>query len=244
MINKLHRRITFNATIGFLTMFVFIGLIPLYHFTVPNVLVSLGMFYFFTNIVHSLFLHRWAAHNLWTPPVWMQYVISWIGTSTMFQTPVGWGIVHRLHHMTSDTDEDPHSPFHKSPFYIIFTYRFSIPTIEQIRIGNDRLRVPFFWFLEAHQGFIILLTNLSLYGIMGLENFLTWWVVPSIVSIVWSVWTVEGTVHRTGKPENIWWTFFLIFDDFNHADHHDKPSLTHWKYDIGHLVRFLGWENK
>ena len=87
------------------------------------------LFYFLLEFTMSLFIHRWATHNLWNPPVWFQNIMSVISMSALIGTPISYSAWHRTHHKTSDTTSDPHSPKHMSYLDIIFgthTHKFNV----------------------------------------------------------------------------------------------------------------------
>ena len=63
--------------------------------------------------MQSFFLHRYAAHQMFTMSRrWEKffYLLTFIGQGSSFLSPRAYGIMHRLHHAHSDTEEDPHSP--------------------------------------------------------------------------------------------------------------------------------------
>jgi stearoyl-CoA desaturase (delta-9 desaturase) len=61
----------------------------------------------------SFFLHRYAAHQVFTMSKTMErimYVATWIFQGPSYLSAYGYGIMHRMHHAFTDTVEDPHSP--------------------------------------------------------------------------------------------------------------------------------------
>jgi stearoyl-CoA desaturase (delta-9 desaturase) len=63
----------------------------------------------------SFFLHRYAAHQIFTMSKTMErlsFVLTWIFQGPSYLSAYGYGIMHRMHHAHTDTEEDPHSPSH------------------------------------------------------------------------------------------------------------------------------------
>jgi stearoyl-CoA desaturase (delta-9 desaturase) len=63
----------------------------------------------------SFFLHRYAAHQIFTMSKTMErlsFILTWIFQGPSYLSAYGYGIMHRMHHAHTDTEEDPHSPSH------------------------------------------------------------------------------------------------------------------------------------
>jgi stearoyl-CoA desaturase (delta-9 desaturase) len=61
----------------------------------------------------SFFLHRYAAHRMFTTGRgWERafYLLTYLTQGSSFLVPRGYAILHRMHHAFSDTPKDPHSP--------------------------------------------------------------------------------------------------------------------------------------
>ena len=65
----------------------------------------------------SFFHHRYAAHSVCTMSKFWEkffFVASCITQGSSYISPYVYGIMHRLHHIHTDTKEDPHSPLNSS----------------------------------------------------------------------------------------------------------------------------------
>lgn len=73
-------------------------------------LVSIVCFYCYSILGISMMLHRYYSHKSFK----LNNIIKWIFTIfAIFAgrgSPLGWVYIHRIHHATSDTEKDPHSP--------------------------------------------------------------------------------------------------------------------------------------
>lgn len=63
----------------------------------------------------SFFLHRYAAHRMFTMSrLWERvfHFMTWVTLGSSYLTPSAYAWLHRAHHAYSDTAKDPHSPHH------------------------------------------------------------------------------------------------------------------------------------
>lgn len=69
---------------------------------------------------HTLFLHRYASHKMFTTGALREKVfhfLTWLTQGSSYLIPRAYAVMHRLHHEHSDTEHDPHSPhFFKDVF--------------------------------------------------------------------------------------------------------------------------------
>lgn len=71
--------------------------------------------WYLSLFAQSFFMHRYAAHGAFTmKPFWEKffYWFSFIAQGSTYMSPRTYGILHRMHHAYTDTDQDPHTPKH------------------------------------------------------------------------------------------------------------------------------------
>jgi stearoyl-CoA desaturase (Delta-9 desaturase) len=76
------------------------------------------LLFFFTHwflslFFHSFFLHRYASHQMYTTGRRREkifYFLTWFVQGSSYLVPSAYGVMHRMHHVYSDTEKDPHSP--------------------------------------------------------------------------------------------------------------------------------------
>jgi stearoyl-CoA desaturase (delta-9 desaturase) len=88
----------------------------------------------------SFFLHRYAAHQVFTMSKTMErvsFVLTWIFQGPSYLSAYGYGIMHRMHHAYTDTEKDPHSPSHDAN---LFAMMWKTKTIYQ-DINEQRIEV-------------------------------------------------------------------------------------------------------
>jgi stearoyl-CoA desaturase (delta-9 desaturase) len=195
------------------------------------------LFYFLLEFTMSLFIHRWATHNLWNPPVWFQNIMSVVSLTAMIGTPISYSAWHRNHHKHSDTDRDPHSPKHSSWLYIIFR------THEQdydLSLATDRLRNRWQLFLTKYETMLVYMLNAILFLVLPTVWFLTW--ATAVAMTTFWVMLVTGIMCHTDEVRDVPYMYPFAFSESFHRQHHIKPNLTHCWFDpCVWLVKRLGW---
>ncbi len=77
------------------------------------VLLFFLLHWFLSLFFHSFFLHRYASHQMYTvSKTWEKvfYFLTWFFQGSSFLVPRAYAVMHRMHHVYSDTEKDPHSP--------------------------------------------------------------------------------------------------------------------------------------
>ncbi len=191
-----------------------------------HIFYSYILFYFLLEFTMSLFIHRWATHNLWNPPVYFQNIMSVISMTALIGTPISYSAWHRNHHRYSDTIADPHSPKYKSWIYIIFR------THEQdydLSLCGDRLRNKWQLFLTKNEIFLTYLFNFILFLALPLEYFLIW--TTSVAMTTFFVMLITGIMCHHKKVKDVPYMYPLAFSESFHEQHHIKPKLKHCRFD-------------
>ena len=84
------------------------------------ILIFIVLHWYLSAFCQTFFLHRYAAHHMFTMPKFWQrffYVLTYLTQGASYLNPRAYAILHRMHHSYSDTDKDPHSPiFYRDPF--------------------------------------------------------------------------------------------------------------------------------
>lgn len=236
----------YSTTIIFLAYFCTFPL-WLWNVSLIQLLFFYFVFWFINNFVQSLFLHRWAAHNQWTPPSLMQKILSPIGAAAGLGTPIGWAAWHRTHHHYSDTDKDPHSPKIYSWWYIIFGTKFHRA---EPRRAVDRFRNSYISNITKYEGFISVCLNLLLaiviISCLNFQWFLTLWAIPTSLTIVLTNWGLNVIAHsKNDEARDIKWWYPFLFFERDHGQHHNKPMQISFDgtwdpaYKIAQILRLV-----
>jgi fatty-acid desaturase len=222
-------------------MYLYLALIPFYiiNASLEQFIILYAVYWFSADMVHSLFLHRWAAHQTWQAPKWLQKVFGFLGVILLLGTPITWAAWHRTHHATSDTELDPHSPKYKGWFYCIFRHRYHYADIKKAR---DRMRDKYFRWLGKRELEIVLITHIGLFALVGFEWFMTLLALPAALTILFANLGIIVLPHLNNKISNMPYLWPFVFSEAWHEDHHDKPKLINSKFEIsGRIPKFFNW---
>jgi stearoyl-CoA desaturase (delta-9 desaturase) len=77
------------------------------------ILIFFVIHWYSSLFFQSIFHHRYAAHRMFTMSPWMErlfFIGCALTQGSSYISARAYGIMHRLHHAHTDTNEDPHSP--------------------------------------------------------------------------------------------------------------------------------------
>ena len=217
-----------------------------------------------TIVSVTVYLHRHSAHrSLDLAPGLALAFRVWLWLTTGMLTKE-WTAVHRKHHATTETEDDPHSPqvhglreiFWKGTEY----YRAGSTPETLAKYGKG---TPDDWFERnlavAHPYLGIgtmAVVNIALFGSVGIVV----WAIQMLWIPILAAGVINGVCHHTGyrnfetedAATNIVPWGILIGGEELHNNHHTYPnsaklSVKPWELDLGwgwiRLFEFLGWAN-
>ncbi len=85
-----------------------------------GLLLFIVLHWYLSLFFQSVFHHRYAAHNLFSmSPRWEKvfFVSCFLTQGSSYISARTYGIMHRLHHTFTDTENDPHSPHYSANFF-------------------------------------------------------------------------------------------------------------------------------
>jgi stearoyl-CoA desaturase (delta-9 desaturase) len=88
---------------------IFLGLF-FAQFNWTYVLLAIVFFYLYSIIGVSMMLHRYYSHKSFKLHPAVKWFFTIFAVLAGRGSPLGWVYIHRIHHATSDTEKDPHSP--------------------------------------------------------------------------------------------------------------------------------------
>ena len=96
----------------------------------------------------TLGYHRLLAHRSLVLPKWLEHGFALLAQCSLQDTPAKWVTVHRMHHVFSDEQPDPHSPlvnFFWSHFDWLFYHNTATRSIGSMqKYARDILEDPFY----------------------------------------------------------------------------------------------------
>lgn len=104
--------------------------------------------YFLTGAIGmSGTYHRLLSHKSYNPPKWWEYFGSICGTIGGTGSTLSWVATHREHHRFTETERDPHSPYHHNVWWVQF---FSMFHKVNLKYAPDLLRSKFHIAIHTH----------------------------------------------------------------------------------------------
>lgn len=214
------------------------------------VLSSIITFYALSILGISMTLHRYYTHKSFE----MNSLLHWVFTSIAIiagrGSPLGWVYIHRLHHATSDTEKDPHSP-HFNKFKIVgfkptydeskkINYFIVKELLTKTHINIDKYYMLF------------ILSYIILLGLINLNLIFYLWALP-VFAVSVSQLAFNYFAHKHGyrnfatkdhSTNNAYlWPFIL--GDAWHNNHHSNPAVVTtrikwWELDpVDFIIRVI-----
>ena len=91
------------------------------------ILIFFFSHWFLSLFFHTFFLHRYASHQMYTTGKKREklfYFLTWFTQGSSYLNPRAYAVMHRMHHVYSDTEKDPHSPhFFKDVYHMMWHTR-------------------------------------------------------------------------------------------------------------------------
>lgn len=217
-----------------------VGVAAFLHFIIQGLGISLGF-------------HRLASHRSLQVPKWLEYFFVFCGTLAGQGAVFGWVGYHRLHHLYTDQDLDPHDSTKGLWWSHISWLMHTVPTRNQRdRFTQDIDRDPFYQF--CHNYYIALQFALGvLLFALGGWPFVVWGIFVRLFVGFHSTCFVNSTCHKFGyrthltddRSTNCWWVSALTFGEGWHNNHHARQSSAQfgqrwWEVDIvWQIIRLL-----
>lgn len=194
--------------------------------------------------LQSFFHHRYAAHQHFKMSKRTEkffYFLCFFIHGSSYISPYAYGIMHRLHHMHTDTEDDPHSPsYHPGFFGTMLQTRnsyfniFCGKTIVDDKLKKDLPEWKSFEYIVHN--WMMRVSWMVLYIGIYMAVATAWWMYLFLpVTIALS--TFQGTLinycaHKFGyvnypmknTSTNIWPVDLIFIGDAYHNNHHKFPG--------------------
>lgn len=199
--------------------------------------------------------HRFFSHRSFKTSRIGQFLFAFLAMSSTQKSVLWWAALHRHHHRYSDTEDDVHSPVHRSFFYSHVGWIFDKKHSES-RLGEvpDLAKYPELRFLDKHQlipGILLAILCLAIDGWSGL-------VIGFFLSTVFlyhGTFFINSLAHVHGKQRyvtgddsrNNWWLAIITLGEGWHNNHHAYQRSTRqgfrwYEIDITYYVlKALSW---
>ena len=237
--------LTFNTKVRSLQLFnhilFVIGLIYASIHSQLDLLWASFIIYMFTAILGiACGMHRLLSHKSYKTSKFWEYFLSICSIYATVGSTIAWVGLHRLHHVTAEKTNDPHSPYVgrgtgetlKFSYWQAFKSWVGIWSVDHIspRYVVDLIHNPFHAFIHRHYFKIIILSCVIL-AMINPWLVLFVYIIPACLSLhATSVISVIAHIHgyKTHKindeSRNSWISSIVTFGDGWHNNHHARPG--------------------
>lgn len=215
-------------------------------------LIILGYFlYVCLGIVVTF--HRFHTHQSYELPKPLDRIFSFLGCMSNTGSSIVWTAIHIKHHLHSDKEGDPHSPWIAG--WKVFLLRYPIDPKIKWRMKH-LISDPYHRFLHRYYYFLMISWSLFLYLIGGMYLVIFLHLAPIVLSAVMSN-IVNYVGHKdswfgnyrsfnlSDRSTNNWLWAIPTWGESLHNNHHRFPkSITTsrhwWEIDIsGYIIRLI-----
>ena len=218
-------------------------------FSWQYILLATFMFYGYSIFGISMMLHRYYSHKSFKLNSLVKWFFTVFAVLAGRGSPLGWVYIHRIHHATSDTEKDPHSPHNDT-----FTFVGFRPTQENKKINHFIVKELL---TTAHikidkYYLLVILSFLLLLSIINFDLIFYMWAIPVfVVSVTQTMFNyfahTKGyrNFETTDRSTNNLYLWPFILGDAWHNNHHANAAnistkVLKYEYDpIGVLINFI-----
>lgn len=219
-------------------------------FSMGGLALSVFVYFLTTGLGVSATFHRNMCHGAFEfKSIWLHRLCAYFGAVGCTASPIGWVIVHRVHHAHGGTERDPHRP--EDGLLRMLKLNYETGDFNLIR-AREFTRDPFHMFLHKNYYLVVIAHALAIYVLAGPWGLLYGFTLPAMFQIVASI-SVNYIAHTWGSQphgdlatsRNNRLLAALTWGEGNHNNHHNSPRA--WNYserwdqiDItGIVLRFL-----
>lgn len=211
------------------------------------VLLSIAFFYLYSILGVSMMLHRYYSHKSFKLNPYVKWFFTVFAVVAGRGSPLGWVYIHRIHHATSDTEKDPHSPHFDTFKFIGFkpvyddTKKINYFIVKEL-LTPTHIKIDKYYML-------LILAYVVLLGLIDLNLIFYVWAIPvfmvSVTQIAFNYFAhMYG--HRNFETKdrstnNIYLWPFILGDAWhnNHHAHAEKVSTKVRSFELDPLASVI-----
>lgn len=200
--------------------------------------IILGIIWYqvIAHIGISAGLHRYWTHGAFRASPTFEIITLYMSVLAGSLSPLGWAATHRMHHATSDTTEDPHSPTHIG-FWKVLTSTWRVPYIPR-RFVKGLYKNPRMKFFHKHWLKIWIISGIVSW-VISPYFFLGFVFIPWILSRI-GYGLGNAITHDEKGAKDVPWMNILMAGEGFHKQHHNGKTFRLHKWDsTGALLNFL-----
>lgn len=214
------------------------------YFSLNNFIIIIIVYFITGCFGMTMTFHRLLTHRSWQAPKWWEYLGTFCGTIGLQGSSLAWTCAHRLHHIKSDKEGDPHSPSKLGFFRAHFLSMYSPIDIRKSPVIKSKFHI----FFHRYYFHINILWAVLLYIIGGVYAVLHFWLVPAVVlwhagntinTFCHSRWFGTKPYATTDLSVNNPIMGIIMWGEGWHNNHHrfqNRPNIGEkwWQIDIGY----------
>jgi len=193
----------------------------------------------------TLGFHRLVTHRSFQTPKWLEYFLVFCGALACEGGVIDWVGMHRLHHLHSDQESDPHDS--NQGFWwshMGWMLHHSSAASEVPRYTKDLASDPMYQFFQNNFILLQVVLGVLLYLLGGWSS-VVWGIFVRLVVVWHCTWFVNSATHQFGyrtyetadRSTNCWWVALLTYGEGWHNNHHAVQSsarhgLRWWEIDL------------
>jgi stearoyl-CoA desaturase (delta-9 desaturase) len=206
---------------------VILALVGLFYapITLGTATTTLIFYFLYSCVGVSMMLHRYYTHRSFEfKNKFVKYLCTFFAVVSCRGTIAGWVYIHRLHHKYSDTEKDPHSPYHKG-WKIFFPVFMQYDDKVNIFIIKDFL-TPFHIHLGRYYMLYIFMWALLLALISPWALYFAWILPAGLTQVIVSSFLYFGHTRVNGinTSKNSTCFTLLFWGEGLHKNHHSSPG--------------------
>jgi stearoyl-CoA desaturase (delta-9 desaturase) len=220
---------------AFIVAFHILAVAGFWYFTWQALIAGIVMWWVAGSLGIGIAYHRLLTHRGFRVPKPLEYFLTLCGSLALEGGPIAWVATHRVHHVYTDRDGDPHSPkdgvWWSHIGWIINGQALHSNTAVTARHAADLAKDRFHVLLTRFHFVPQILVGFGLYYLGGWP-FVFWGVFVRVVFSWHATWLVNSAAHIWGSKRfatrddsrNNWWVALLAFGEGWHNNHHAHPS--------------------
>lgn len=220
---------------AFLAAFHILAVAAFWFFNWQALAVAVFVWWVAGSLGIGMSYHRLLTHRGYTLPKPIEYFLTVCGSLAMEGGPIAWVATHRVHHIYTEREGDPHSPrdgaWWSHMGWIVNGKSLHRETEATSRHAADLAKDRFYVWLTRWHFVPQVLLGIAVYYLGGWP-FVFWGIFVRVVFSWHFTWFVNSAAHIWGarrfatrdNSRNNWWVALVSFGEGWHNNHHAHPS--------------------
>jgi stearoyl-CoA desaturase (delta-9 desaturase) len=201
-----------------------------------------------------MMLHRYYTHKSFKLNSTVQWILTIFSVLAGRGSPLGWVYIHRIHHATSDTEKDPHSPHYNTFKFIGFRPNYDSNKKINYFIIKELL-TPAHIKIDKYY-MLLVMSFIFILSVISFDLVLYVWAIPVFATSI-SQTAFNYFCHITGyrnfntsdqSTNNIYMWPFILGDAWHNNHHGDSMNFNTkvkwWEFDpVASIIKLVSTKN-